>query len=61
MKSLKDTSKEDEDNYNEFLAEGDVGDEDGDGTGGYIDGEIVEGEDDEEEDYGDDGAEQDLP
>jgi len=59
VKAFKDSTKEDEDNFNEFMAEGD--DEEGDGTGGYIDGEIVEGEDDEEEDYGEDGAEQELP
>jgi len=58
VKALKDNPAEEEE-FNEFIGDGDE-DGDGDGTGGYIDGEIVEGEDEEEED-GDDGAEQDLP
>jgi NADH dehydrogenase/NADH:ubiquinone oxidoreductase subunit G len=56
VKMLKDSTKDDEDQFNEFMA----GEDEEFGTGGYIDGEIVEGEDDEEEDYGDDGGEQET-
>jgi len=58
VKMLKDSTKDDEDQFNEFMAEGE------EEIGGYIDGEIVEGEDDEEEDFGEDvpeQGEQELP